>query len=221
MIFKKLINFQNQKALINILTRTSGRPNGFKELHKSLQIQNYPELRHLVSYDQIEDLQYLEHYKAEKIKVSPILDPKADTEEYKPYNLYCNTLLEQVQQGWIFILDDDNKLYDPKSLKILAKEISKADEDTMLIFQTSYPNGSKIPEDIYFKKQSIEKFHIDTACVVFHSKYKSVAKWDSWRTADYRFIRDLAKAIPKQKWIKRPLTYKFNFGDLGRRNDIY
>ena len=210
-----------EKPFINILTRTSGRPKGFKELHKSLQIHNYPGLRHLVSYDHKEDLQYLEHFKAEKIEVSPVLDPKADPEEYKPYNLYCNTLLEQVQQGWILILDDDNKLYNQKSLKILAKEISKADEDTLLIFQTSYPNGSRIPEDIYFKKQSIEKYHIDTACVVFHSKYKSAAKWDSWRTADYRFIRDLAKAIPKQNWIKRSLTYKFNFGDLGRRNDIY
>jgi len=63
----------NQPILINILTRTSGRPNGFNKCRKSIENQTYIQIKHLVSYDDNNDLHYLKKYDCEKIKVKPPL----------------------------------------------------------------------------------------------------------------------------------------------------
>ena len=72
----------------------------------------------------------------------------------------------------------------------------------------------------YFKRRNIEKYQIDTGCVLIHSKYASLVQWDNKRMADYRFIKRISEIIPKQKWIELAMTKKLNFGDSGNRNDI-
>lgn len=219
-VFEELIQTNDINLKINVLTRTSGRPKGFRACYESICEQRFENVRHIVSYDSKEDLKYLANCKIDLVQVSSKLNLTVSDTDYKPYNLYCNELLNEVEDGWILFLDDDNRLLNKESFNMLKKEINKADEDTILFFQTTYPNGSSIPEDSYFENKKIERYHIDTACFVFHSKYKEAAKWDEWRTADYRFIMELSKIIPKQRWVKKVLTYKYNFGDLGQRNDI-
>ncbi len=222
-----LLKFRDKKSgevLFNVLTRTSGRPRGFKLCRESITNQTYKNVRHLVSYDRPEDLEYVEQYDVDKLRVDyPSKPGKKEAVKglvYEHYNLYCNDLLAQVESGWILFLDDDDMLLGRRVLKKLARRISRLDEDTLIIFQTRYPNGKLLPEENFMEKNKIELYHIDTACFAFHSKYKEAAKWDGWRTADYRFLKDLSLAVPKQYWIKEPLTQKNNFGDLGQRNDI-
>lgn len=219
----------NNAALpvINILTRTSGRPLGFKRCYESIFTQTYRNIRHIVSYDSPEDLSYLNDYPIEKKRVRKagrlrkwLLHRQKSYVKYEPYNLYCNTLLREVKDGWIIFLDDDDMLLNEKVIELAVEKIKSQDEHTLLVWQTIYPDGKVIPEDSFFNHQKVIYKHIDTACFTFHSKYKNVVKWDAWQGADFRFVRNLAEIIPKQKWIKRPLTKKNNFGDFGRRNDL-
>ncbi|MCY2687848.1 glycosyltransferase family 2 protein [Salinimicrobium sp. TH3] len=213
-----------EKPVINILTRTSGRPRGFAKCRESIENQTYKKVRHLVSYDSVADLDYLVRDDIEKIKVTnqtvaAELIQSLDL-EYKPYNLYCNELLAKVEEGWVLFLDDDDMLTNNQVLEDIFKAIRKGDEDTIFFWFTRFPNGALFPSTENFKKRTIKLQQMDTACFMFHSKYKGSATWDCWKAADFRFVKELSEIIPNQKWIPKALTQKNNFGDQGRRNDI-
>lgn len=222
----KIFKDKNKEAppLFNILTRTSGRPNGFKKCHKSLLGQTYKNFRHIVSFDTPGDLEYINNYQVDTIRVYKEPNKKYktgfDDRKHEPYNLYCNDLLKEVSEGWIMFLDDDDMLRNKNVLKILSREISKFDEDTLFLWQTRFPNGVNLPSQLNFENKRIVKQQIDTACLLFHSKYKDKAIWDEWWAADFRFIDALAKEIPNHRWISKVLTQKNNFGGQGKRKDI-
>ena len=117
--------------LINVLTRTSNRPLGFQKCHRSIQEQTYKNIRHIVSYDDCADLWYLKDLEISLVDVSKIKNtdtPKVSVIEnrvYAPYNLYCNALLEVVDDGWILFLDDDDNLYQSKVIEELVARIEE------------------------------------------------------------------------------------------------
>lgn len=216
---------KNREVLINILTRTSGRPVGFNKCHSSIINQTYKKIRHIVSFDTKNDLGYLQSAKIDIVRVTKKkykgrLARKGHKLNFEPYNLYCNWLLREVKKGWVVFLDDDDMLAGNEIIAKIAEQIKKMDEDTLLIWRTRYPDGRSLPSDNSFKTKEIKYMDIDTACFAFHSKYKKGAKWDAWRGADFRYLRDLARVIPKQKWIPEIVTLKNNFGDQGKRNDL-
>lgn len=214
-----------EQPLINILTRTSGRPVGFKKCRESIDNQTYKKVRHIVSYDELADLAYLDQYnEIDKIKVQRLDKPLKDESppvpsEFKPYNLYCNDLLNMVSEGWVMFLDDDDMLANEKVLENIVTNLQNGN-NKILIWQTKFPNGALLPPEREFQQKKIFFERIDTACFMFHSKYKEVSKWDGWYAADYRFLEGLTRHIPKQKWISQVFTLKNNLGDKGRRNDI-
>ena len=65
-IFKKK---EEGPVFFNILTRTSGRPNGFRKCHESIQGQTFRHFSHIVSYDTHDDLTYLEEYDVKRVEV--------------------------------------------------------------------------------------------------------------------------------------------------------
>ena len=216
---------EGEGILINILTRTSGRPNGFRKCRESIQNQTYKNIRHIVCYDSSEDLKYLSKFEVDYFKVNKgkrwrFFGLRKNKPGYKPYNLYCNKLLRKVKRGWIMFLDDDDMLLHDEVIKIVVEAINQKNNNTLLIWQTRYPDGSLLPKKEGFESRKISYMNIDTACFAFHSDYKKTAKWDSYVGADFRFISELANSIPDQKWLQMALTQKNNFGDHGRRNDI-
>ncbi|PBI84135.1 hypothetical protein BSF41_42340 [Flavobacterium sp. ACN2] len=209
--------------VINVLTRTSNRPIGFKNLKYSLNNQTYKIIRHIVSYDNDVDLNYLNQYDVEKVKVnSDIREEKNHPDGFTPayYNLYCNELLDKVTDGWIVFLDDDVNLFHHKVFEEIISHIKKNDNDTMFFWQIRFPNKVILPDNRRVKKGMIEIYNIDTACFLFHSKYKNKVRWDGWKVSDYRVINSLSKIIPKQKWINQVYVQINNQGDLGNKNDI-
>ena len=182
--------------LINILTRTSGRPVGFGKCRKSIFNQTYKNIRHIVCYDEKQDLDYLDSYEIEKFKVKRKLKDnlfglRKNKPGFKPYNLYCNKLLNKVNKGWILFLDDDDMLLHDGVLEELVNTIKNVTSDTLIIWQTRYPDGRLLPENEIFKKQEIKYENIDTACFSFHSDFRKAAKWDAYRGADFRFLKKL------------------------------
>lgn len=214
---------QKDKVLINILTRTSNRPIGFNNCRQSIVRQTYKNIKHLVSYENKSDLTYLDFNNLSKVKVEKYEGHKKTNTEghlHAPYNLYCNAMLDNVNNGWVLFLDDDDHLLHKKVIKEIVSQINKADNDTLFIWQMRYPNGKLLPAEKHFKEKNIEFEKIGSPCFLFHSKYKNLAQWDEWKASDYRVIKRLYEEIPKNKWIEKVYVQINNFGDLGERNDI-
>lgn len=208
---------------INVLTRTSNRPKAFENCRKSVSEQNYSIINHFVTYENLNDLNYFQEDIIKKILVEgkEILE-KHNLNGYKhaPYNLHCNVMLNEIKNGWIIFLDDDDNFIHNNVVQELVNEIKKNNEDTLFIWQMRYPNGKILPKKEHFKNSNIEINNIGSPCFMFHSKYKEFAKWDEYKASDYRVVKRLSENIPHQKWLKRVYIQINNYGDFGLKNDL-
>lgn len=182
---------------INILTRTSGRPNYFKENCKSIKAQTYPHIKHIVCADDDYSFDYASRLCDHVVR----LDRPKKREEYgimhSPYNLYCNRLMDEVEDGWIFFLDDDNIFKDDSSVNTIMN--STDSEDDLLIWKGEIHN--KIIPSFSFGK-GVALADIDTFCFMFHSKHKWAAQWDEVKESDFRVALKLFRLL-KVKWIDK------------------
>jgi hypothetical protein len=214
----------NNNITINILTRTSNRPNGFRQCYESVNRQTYTHIKHYVSYDNEKTFSYLEDFNIIPVKVSVKKKdkPKVDAQGnlYAPYNLYCNELLDKVEDGWVIFLDDDDRLFNDNVLYGIAKLISNCSKNTLIIGRMRYPNGKLIPSRESIEAEIIKQNDIGSPCVVFHSKFKNSACWDDYKRSDFRFIKQLESIIPHTIYTTKIFTQINNFGDFGRKTDI-
>ena len=214
-------SYKKDKVLLNILTRTSNRPNGFNLCRASIENQTYKNIRHIVSYDQEKDRSYLSSMDPNDIiKVVPLPnepqnEPLTGSYKFAPYNLYCNELMDEVEEGWIFFLDDDDMLLHDKVVEEMVEVIKKVGKNTLLIWQMRYPDGKLLPPDDLMKRQTIKMTQIGAPCVGFHSKNKNNVRWDCWKAGDFRFIQALFRTIKRKHWIASPFIQLNNSGDFG------
>jgi hypothetical protein len=211
--------------LINIITRTSGRPNGFAINRNSILNQNYKNVRHIVCTDDKKSILYIEkngvkdyHFinKDELIKKDKSLNP--NTGKRFPYNLYFNEMIKLVDEGWIIYLDDDDRFVDNTCLQQVVDLIKNADEDTIIYWRLVYSNGKYLPIDMSEGKKPILT-GIGSPCFTFNVKYKEHAIWDGWKCADFRLISKLHNIIPKKIWYPKNIIYIHSSG-FGNRIDI-
>lgn len=212
--------------LINIITRTSARPNYFENNYDSIKAQTYSNIKHWVIYD--EDKTYTDYLRfyndIELVKVDKqtiqeqkdIKNPNTGLRFF--YNLYFNEVIKQIRDGWILILDDDDSLAHENVIKRLVNLI-KYNTD-MLIFQMKYLNGRLLPSDVHFYKKPMLGA-IGSPCVLVHHKIAKMHKWDGWKCADYRYIDKCWKNSSRKIWIKEPMISIGSMnGNLGKKNDM-
>jgi len=215
-----------QKPLINILTRTSNRPNGFDICVNSIKNQTYENINHIVSYDNDLDLNYINNYNVTKIKINreeiikndKSVNPNNPNFWFSPHNLYCNSLLDEVKDGYIMFLDDDDMLLHENVIEVIVNNI--VDEDTILIWKMQYPDGRLLPDSNSYNTKKIRLGGIGSPCFLFHSKWKDFYRWDAYKCGDYRFLEKLYKKISNNKWINSPFIKLNNSGGLGKKIDV-
>lgn len=217
--------FEKKEPLINIITRTSGRPVFFKKNRESIENQNYKHIRHIVGYDDKSSETYLNEYQnidkyhipSDYVKNTiDIPDPK--TGGRFEYNLYFNFLFNKIENGWILILDDDDHIANEKAISHMVKNLKYKTD--MLIFQMEYQNGNIIPSknDLY-KKPAIGK--IGSPCILIHSSIAKKIKWDGWKCADYRYISKCWEYSERKIWLNTPLiNIGSTMGNFGQKNDM-
>jgi hypothetical protein len=211
------------KPLINILTRTSNRPNFFNRNVNSVNSQTYKNIRHIVSYDNDDDLEYINKHgnltlvKIDKNKLIQEDDsPNPNTGKYSPHNLYFNEMLKIVEEGWVIFLDDDDLFYDEHSLETIVNNI--LDDDTMVIWQMNFINNLILPPiDELNNKPKLGK--IGSPCFTFNIKNIGDIKWDGWKCGDFRFILNIYNKIPNKIIIPKVLVDINNIGS-GNKNDF-
>jgi hypothetical protein len=208
---------------INILTRTSKRPNWFEYNKQSILQQTYKNIKHIVSYDNDETYEYLKDYDATLVKIDrqklidadKSKDPK--TGKYSPHNLYFNEMMKHVEDGWVIILDDDDRF---KSADVLQKIVNNITEGVdMLIWQMSFPVANfrvlPPPGHMYHKKPPMLGF-IGSPCIGFKTTSKNTSvQWDGWKCGDFRFIKKIYSNSENIKYITDVLV---TVGQIGSGN---
>jgi len=210
--------------LINILTRTSNRPNNFKRTLASIRSQSYTKVNHVVCTDDSKSEAYL---RSSGISDYVMIDrrqlileemyPDPGTWPYSPHNVYFNIMHEQVSSGWVLYLDDDDVFLNEGSLASIADFIKRHDEDTILFWRMQYSDGKMLPPTVS-RNHPPKLYRIGGSCFTFHSKYLHFAGWDSWKCSDFRVIDRLYKVIPKMAYLDYPMIFVRSQG-LGTRKD--
>jgi hypothetical protein len=190
-------------AILNILTRTSARPNYFRGLRDSLLQQQFDgDMMHIVSTDN--DDPYVEG--------DIVLHQKRPSGNY-PYNLYFNEMIKSVPDGWVLHLDDDDELTTPYSLQTMADAITS--EDDLLLWKVRLKPNRIVPKEMYRTPQIGQ---ISGIGFLVHRKH-----WIDWpkkQCGDGYVIREYYKKL-RPVWMDKILTGRqppYREG-LAQRND--
>ena len=168
---------------INILIRTSNRRWLFDRCIKSIEKQTYKNIEVIVSTDRL--VNYLPEW-VKSIQVRP------DYGHSFYWNLYCNSLKEQVKEGWFFFLDDDDYIESETAIEEAVKHLTNENEG--VIFQ--FKRGEvKKPDNEYIKSKTIERGKIGMPCIFLHYSKKHLATFDGKPAADFRFIKEVSTKI--------------------------
>lgn len=200
--------------LLNILIRTGGRPLYFKRLMDNIRSQSYKNYRLIVSADSEEADKYV---KAEGITPVMVL-PMQKSEQYSfPWNLYLNRLMEEVENGWVMFMDDDDQYADSSTFQLISANLP--DEKSMLVWRLQFPDGRYVPAIEYLGKTPFTRKQIAMPCFAFHSKWINRVKFDGNRAGDFRFANQLQEFL-NVEWLNLPLIKLDNFGNAGNRKDL-
>jgi len=181
--------------LINILIRTSYRPQQFARCLESIRSQTYRNYRIVVGVDNLRALEYIpkgiERQMVYADKTLPYF-----------YDVYCNQLKLNTEMGWFFFLDDDDVLASPMILQELSTHLTILNEAIICQFLR---NGIPKPADNYIRKKVIWEGKIGLPCLVLHSKHKALSGPDGQKAGDYRYIKEVTSRV-NTKFITLPLV---------------
>jgi glycosyltransferase involved in cell wall biosynthesis len=211
----------DKKPLINILVRTSGRPNYFKDCINSIYNQSYKNWNIIVGVDDLNSKKYVQPIKGRFISydyTNYIYPKKPNLPEYGvefKYNLYLNDLQKEVNDGYIIYLDDDDKLWNNNSLKDLVNVIRN--DDDLIFWKVRFPNRL-VPSDNNFYKSPVLK-DISGIGFAFHNKYK--INWEPFKRGDFRVANTLYDSVPNKIFLNKVITglQRSVEDGLGRRDD--
>jgi hypothetical protein len=196
---EKIDNFHDTKdKKINILIRTSNRPECFKKCIESILQQNYENYQIFICYDKKESLDYLTKYENYP-QISFFYVEEKSKEKYK-FNLYCNQLLGKVNDGYIMFLDDDDILIGNRTFEIINWYLAS---NKMIIWNFLRPDKLVFPKDL---NKELILGEIDTSSICFHHSLKSLSKWGDKQYGDYHFYKHIFNQCKEKLLIDYILT---------------
>lgn len=181
--------------LINILIRTSNRPNEFARMLRSITNQTYPNIRIIIGYDNPTALRYIPKG-LETVFVS------GDRSLPYYYDTYLNHLKDLVTDGYYIVLDDDDILIDKDVLSRLPLQ------GPGLIVQLQRVNNI-VPKDLNFRRGQI-----GNPCIILHHSLKDLATYNGTGAGDYFFIKAITDKVPLP-FVPIVVVYSFGRG-LGK-----
>lgn len=220
-----------QEPLIHILVRTHQRPEYFKRCVESIAGQSYKnKVVHVIADDAeseayarkainiglVDDVTRIDAKKLTDFGDFVILQKrgycKSQTDFRKHfYDLYLNAEMERIENGYVFIVDDDKELPDAMLLNRISQNLS---EDVVVVGQYAMKKRT-LPVGERWGKLPFERAHIDMGCCVFHVKHKNVAKLDGHGAGDWRMCNRLASLL-NVVWMEEPFVVADNNGNIGR-----
>jgi hypothetical protein len=184
--------------LIYILTRTCNREKLFKQCVSSIQSQNYANLRHIVSYDNIGTLTYVKQY--------PHIHQSVDLTSKKSVlhpNQYVDCLYDVILKkdpGWVLVIDDDDKLMTPDALHYLKQYL--VDPQNLVIWMLYRPDKFIYPQN----KNLPVVGDIGSCCYLYHTSTIQKGYWGPSAIGDFPCFRRLFSRAKKHIYVDMPLT---------------
>lgn len=227
-VVQKEIYFDNSKITFNILVRTSGRPNYFKNCLNSIRSQIYKNYRIIVSVDDDETYNYVSKHNIQHIvrnvrKDIPNPRPVMFDEtigrrrQLAPYNLYFSKMKAHCDPaGYVIFLDDDDMFMDSKSLYNIYKEIRT--ENDLIFWKVQFPNRLVPSDDVWGQRPQC----CNMASCGFSFHFRNWIDWDGWTMGDYKLASTLYERVKSKVYINRVLTtlQRKEANGLGRRDDL-
>ena len=198
---------------LNIIIRTSGRPNYFKNCIKSIR-KHAPDARLHISIDNEADADYVNKnceglnyatYLINRDTVSNFCEKKIITRKKFIYNHYFN-IIQPFINGYVMFLDDDDQL--------LMKPKTNFNVQDFHLYRVAIVSRV-VPENEYWEKIILN--HISGLSVVFHSS--AFLSWKAQRGGDFDFINELSQNLTPI-WHDCILSQTQTGGNNGRRNDL-
>jgi hypothetical protein len=156
-----LKSFRSLAPPVHVVTRTHRRASLFAQCRTSILEQTYPNIVHWVLYDDKRSKAYLPVCRrTRRLFVKP-------TSERFGYNRYLNAALEQIDTGWVLVLDDDDCFTTPNAVDLI---LDKARKDCVVFWYHRFGKAQKTySEDIR---------DIPT-CFAFSASNKDLATWSA------------------------------------------
>ncbi len=193
----------NNNPIVNILVRTSGRPEFFASCIESIEKQTYKNVNIFVSIDNKNDKyttnERVYPVRVKKIRVIGTKSGKSYGSKF-PANLYFNELHKHVKSGLILYLDDDDKLTDRTALRKIVNEYKKGNN---LIYWKVKIGNNIVPSDKNFGFNPV-CCDISGIGFAFDQKYK--LKWEPYKRGDFRIAKKLHINISNKTYINEILT---------------
>lgn len=174
---------------LNILIRTHQRKKEFETSIQSVLTQTYKNFQIIISYDDVETYDYVKSYSDNpKITLLNLINFKTRKTNCF-FDLYCNEMMRQVNDGWIIFIDDDNYLIEKNCLRIINDTICLMNDNNVLLWKFLRNDKLIFPSN----HLNIKFGEIDTCSFCFHYSHKNSAQWNDSYGSDYYFFQDLLK----------------------------
>jgi len=186
--------------LINILLRTHNRPNGYNRILSQIRSQSYKDYRLFISADNQETGEYVKASGEIPIMVNP---PEGAALTYTPGlfypNLYLNDLIEKTEEGYNWIIDDDDYLPDNDVLKTISENLAP---DKVAIFKMESIYGV-IPQEPFWEQ--IAEGNVGSPNFVVPTKTAKKIKWTDSSVGDYLYIKEIVNLIGEDNvvWVDK------------------
>ena len=205
--------------ILNIITRTRGRPKFFKLCYETIHNCKFNNLtlNHWVIYDDDSTLEYLKGY--ENIKLFKATK-KITSAQHLGHNDYFNQIYKVIKSGVLFHLDDDDFISHPEAFLAIEDEICSIKLKELLIvkFRLGLP-GMVIPDSTNYREEKIVKGRIGGSAIICSIEMAKLSNWPSIRCGDYCFIEGLSRQSKNIKWITHQIASAHDPG-LGLFNDL-
>jgi glycosyltransferase involved in cell wall biosynthesis len=219
---------------LNILIRTSKRPNFFRECVESIFQQSYQNIKLIICIDDEESQEYVEVYRdyIEKKYPDSVIVAMDRTERnphlfkewegvhlyHAPYNMYFNGMHTLCEEGYLMYLDDDDVFTSNNALQLIANAINNKD-NALLLWRVQFPDDRIIPSSDNLGK--IVKGDISGIGFAYPIEYVEHGSWDDYSYGDFRVITNLSKhlEIATIDKVLTGLQRLDGVGGLGSRDD--
>jgi hypothetical protein len=174
------------KFYINIITRTSNRLKYFKRLIKSVNIQKFNKINHIIINDNND--KYVKRFNPILIKDKPVKLNITDSNgnNHFPYDQYLNNLeiKNRLLDGFVLVLDDDNYLLDKYSLHNLYLFLCSCNNNNLVLTNIKHYclNLQINSNNVY----DIKLGEIDMCQFLLHSSKYYLLNFDEYVGADFR-----------------------------------
>jgi hypothetical protein len=202
---------------VNIILRTSNRPNAFSRCYYSIMSQDYPNINTIITTDEQSGVEYSRAARARHIHMQEVQIGKKPLSPLYGIPFKSNRYIDRVQRmvnGYILILDDDDMFAATNAVSLIVENMS---EDTLLVWKTDFNDGRILPNGSFGKEITLYDIASNSFC--YHSKHVNLTDWSEWKRADYRTAKRLSTKL-NVKWVDVILTRLQGNAGFGRQIDI-